>query len=33
METMILGYPSLKKRLENEGKPVILLDILQEVAE
>jgi hypothetical protein len=33
METMLLGYPILKKRLEAEGKPVILLDILQEVME
>lgn len=31
METMLLGYPTLKKRLESEGKPVILLDTLQEV--
>ncbi|ORY26137.1 histidine phosphatase superfamily [Naematelia encephala] len=31
METMLLGYPSLKSRLDREGKPVILLDILQEV--
>lgn len=31
METMLLGYPALKDRLEKEGKPVILLDILQEV--
>lgn len=31
METMLLGYPGLKKRLESEGKPVVLLDILQEV--
>jgi hypothetical protein len=30
---MLLGYPGLKKRLEGEGKPVIILDILQEVAE
>lgn len=33
METMLLGYPSLKKRLEAEGKPVIITDLLQEVAE
>lgn len=35
LETLILGYPELKKRLETEeggGKPVIILDILQEVA-
>ncbi|WVF71212.1 hypothetical protein IAT40_006012 [Kwoniella sp. CBS 6097] len=31
METMLIGYPELKSRLENEGKPVILLDTLQEV--
>jgi hypothetical protein len=31
METMLFGYPTLKKRLEGEGKPVILLDALQEV--
>ncbi|WWC69952.1 uncharacterized protein I206_103896 [Kwoniella pini CBS 10737] len=31
METMLLGYPELKDRLEKEGKPVILLDTLQEV--
>ncbi|WVR06820.1 hypothetical protein IAU60_003856 [Kwoniella sp. DSM 27419] len=30
METMLLGYPDLKARLESQGKPVILLDILQE---
>jgi hypothetical protein len=30
METMLLSYPSLIKRLEKEGKPPILLDILQE---
>jgi hypothetical protein len=33
LETMILGYPDLKKRLESKGKPVVLLDTLQEVAE
>ncbi|KAK6909832.1 hypothetical protein L486_00518 [Kwoniella mangroviensis CBS 10435] len=31
METMLIGYPSLKERLDKEGKPVILLDTLQEV--
>jgi hypothetical protein len=31
METMLLGYPSLMKRLEGEGKPVIITDLLQEV--
>ena len=30
---MILGYPELKARLESEGKPVVVLDILQEVNE
>jgi len=30
METMLLGYPELIKRLEGQGKPPILLDILQE---
>ena len=30
LETMILGYPSLRSRLESEGKPPIILDILQE---
>lgn len=30
METMLLSYPTLIKRLEKEGKPPILLDILQE---
>jgi hypothetical protein len=33
METMLLGYPGLKKRLDGEGKPVIILDILQEMSE
>ncbi|KAK1924011.1 histidine phosphatase superfamily [Papiliotrema laurentii] len=33
LETMILGYPDLKKRLESKGKPVVLLDTLQEVAD
>lgn len=28
---MVIGYPTLKSRLEKEGKPVIVLDILQEV--
>ncbi|KAK8864646.1 hypothetical protein IAR55_001896 [Kwoniella newhampshirensis] len=31
METMLLGYPNLKERLDKAGKPVILLDTLQEV--
>ncbi|ORX35637.1 histidine phosphatase superfamily [Kockovaella imperatae] len=31
LETLLLGYPELKTRLEAEGKPVIILDILQEV--
>ena len=31
LETLLLGYPDLKSRLEGEGKPVIILDILQEV--
>ncbi|WVQ79970.1 hypothetical protein IAT38_002071 [Cryptococcus sp. DSM 104549] len=31
METMLLGYPNLKARLDKSGKPVILLDLLQEV--
>ncbi|KAE8539238.1 hypothetical protein D1P53_004336 [Cryptococcus gattii VGV] len=31
LETMLLGYPELKVRLEKAGKSVILLDILQEV--
>jgi hypothetical protein len=31
METMIIGYPQLRSRLESVGKPPILLDILQEV--
>jgi hypothetical protein len=30
MTTMLLGYPDLKKRLEGEGKPVIILDLAQE---
>jgi hypothetical protein len=30
METMLLSYPELIKRLEKQGKPPILLDILQE---
>ena len=33
METMLLGYPELKKRLDGEGKPVYVLDIVQEVEE
>jgi len=31
METMLLGFPDLIKRLEGEGKAPIILDILQEV--
>jgi len=31
METMLLGFPNLKSRLVSSGKPVILLEILQEV--
>ncbi|WWC89077.1 uncharacterized protein L201_003995 [Kwoniella dendrophila CBS 6074] len=31
METMLIGYSDLKARLDKEGKPVILLDTLQEV--
>jgi broad specificity phosphatase PhoE len=31
MSTMVLGYPELRKRLEAEGKPVIVLASLQEV--
>ncbi|WVQ74388.1 hypothetical protein IAR50_003989 [Cryptococcus sp. DSM 104548] len=31
LETMLLGYPGLKARLEQESKPVIILDLLQEV--
>lgn len=30
METMLLSYPELIGRLEAQGKPPILLDILQE---
>jgi hypothetical protein len=31
MQTMLLSYPTLVKRLEDQGKPPILLDIVQEV--
>jgi hypothetical protein len=31
METMLLGFPDLIERLEGEGKPPIILDLLQEV--
>jgi hypothetical protein len=30
MQTMLLAYPELIERLGAEGKPPILLDILQE---
>jgi hypothetical protein len=33
METMLLSYPTLIKRLEAKGKPPILLDILQEAGQ
>lgn len=33
METMLLGYPGLIRRLEKAGKPPILLDIIQEANE
>jgi hypothetical protein len=31
MQTMVLGLPELRARLEASGKPPIMLDILQEV--
>lgn len=31
METTLVGYPHLKERLDAIGKPVYLLDLLQEV--
>jgi hypothetical protein len=31
METMLIGFPTLAARLEKQGKPVIILDKLQEV--
>jgi len=31
METMLLAYPTLIKRLEEQGKKPIVLDKLQEV--
>jgi len=31
LETMLIGYPELHARLEAEGKPPVVLDILQEV--
>jgi hypothetical protein len=31
MQTMLLSYPTLLKRLEDQGKPPIILDIVQEV--
>ena len=31
MQTAIIGYPELRKRLEAAGKPVIVLPQLQEV--
>lgn len=33
METMLLSYPTLIKRLEKEGKAPIILDLVQEVSE
>ncbi|KAI0759910.1 phosphoglycerate mutase-like protein [Irpex lacteus] len=33
MQTMIIGYADLRKRLESEGKPVIILPQLQECNE
>lgn len=31
LETMLLAYPSLRARLESDGKSVIISDLLQEV--
>lgn len=31
MQTMLTGYPLLRKRLEEAGKPVVVLPQLQEV--
>lgn len=33
METMLLSFPTLIKRLEKDGKPPIILDLIQEVSE
>jgi hypothetical protein len=33
METTLIAFPTLKRRLEAEGKKVVLLDIAQEVEE
>jgi len=30
LSTMVVGYPDLRKRLESEGKPVVILPSLQE---
>lgn len=32
LQTTVIGYPDLRKRLEGEGKPVIILPQLQEVS-
>jgi hypothetical protein len=32
LQTTVIGYPDLRKRLEGEGKPVIVLPQLQEVS-
>ena len=32
LQTTIIGYPDLRKRLEEEGKRVIILPQLQEVS-
>lgn len=32
LSTMVIGYPDLRKRLEAEGKPVVILPQLQEVS-
>jgi len=31
LETMLIGYPVLHERLQAQGKPAVILDILQEV--
>lgn len=33
LETTLVGLPNLKDRLETQGKPVIVLDLAQEVGE